>query len=413
MSRRRLVQRTTCSGVDTSPISNKRLEPSAQASASSVLDLHNPPYYPLSCDAKRKLEELCLHHDFTKYKKALKDATNLITKSTYDCNDRLWQRKQKLQAIEERIKTSDNIDEKLKLRHKTEKEYTSDLEKKVEEVTFKSEKALRDLIDYGDELSIQSKLINEVTQKVITKPTTSQQSELNPDFDVNNLHQLESLSNDPVQKCIDLFRDAKNTYRTKYEKSSLRERYADHNDYKNFKGMIHDAQNQGPNARPLQHPKYWFSGDRSHIIPSHQHSVNEENEDDEIIMTSATTSLKCSFTLQYFEEPYSNRKCKHTYEKSAILDYLNTEGVVYSQPGQRGIRLGNKKITCPTPGCSVTLEHEDFYLDERIRQQVLKAQRFEANGDLADDSDEELSQPTKSVRRVILDDEVIPSTQID
>lgn len=117
--------------------------------------------------------------------------------------------------------------------------------------------------------------------------------------------------------------------------------------------MIHDAQNQGPNARPLEHPKHWFSEDRPQIITSQKQSVNEENEDDEIIMTSATTSLKCSFTLQYFDEPYSNRKCKHTYEKSAILDYLNTEGVVYSQPGRRGMPLGNKKITCPTPGCSV------------------------------------------------------------
>ncbi|POS86304.1 hypothetical protein EPUL_001854 [Erysiphe pulchra] len=410
MSRRRLVQRTTNSGVESSPVSNTRLEPSAQVSASSILDLYSPPFYPLSCDAKRKLEELYLHHDFTKYKKAIKDATNLITKSTYECNDRLWQRKQKLQAIEERVKTTENVDEKLKLRHKIEKEYTADLEKKVKEVTLKSEKALRDLIDYGDELSIQSKLMNEVAQKVITKPTNSQQSESNPDFDANNLQELESLSSDSIQKCVDLFRDAKNTYKTKYENMSLRERYADHNDYKNFKGMIHDAQNQGPNARPLEHPKYWFSGDRSQIIPSQEQSVNEENEDDEIIMTSATTNLKCSFTLQYFEEPYSNRKCKHTYEKSAILDYLNTEGVVYSQPGRRGVRLGNKKITCPTPGCSVTLEHDDFYLDERIQQQVIKAKRFEATGDLADDSDEDLNQ---SGRQVIVDDEVIPSTQID
>lgn len=408
MSKRRLIQRSANSGVELSPVTNSRSEPHVQASASSILEQYSPPFYPLSIDAKRKLEELNLHHDVMKYKKAIKDATNLITKSTYECNDRLWQRKQKLKAIEERIKTSGNIDEKLKLRHIVDKEYTSGLEKKVEEITFKAEKALRDLIDYGDELSIQQNLMHEVAQKTVSNTVSSHQSQLHSDSVANTLQQDESYSNDSIPKCIDLFRNVKKSYKSKYENMSLRQRYADHNDYKNFKGMIHDALNQGPNARPLEHPKYWFSGEKSQIFPSHQQSINE---DDEIIMTSATTNLKCSFTLQYFEEPFSNRKCKHTYEKSAILDYLNTEGVVYSQPGQRGTRLGNKKITCPTPGCSVTLELEDFYLDERIRQQVVKAKRLEATGDSADNSDEDISQPIHSGRQVILDDEVIPCTQ--
>lgn len=164
--------------------------------------------------------------------------------------------------------------------------------------------------------------------------------------------------------------------------------------------MIHDAQNQGPNARPLENPIYWFHDELSHK------KGTTENEEDEIIMTSATTNLKCSFTLQYFKEPYSNRKCKHTYEKSAILDYLSTGGTMPNQSGRRGQPQGNKTITCPTPGCSVvshlvrsflllvvkfsqTLGHDDFFLDERIQQQVAKAKRFEDSGNHQDESDDD------------------------
>lgn len=402
MSRRSQVRKSHRI-TNSSPVQNTRVETSSHSSEAILLQ-YSPPHFALSVGAKRKIEELYLHHDFTKYKKYIKDATNLITKATYECNDRLWQRKQKFQALNERMKTSENIDDKLKIRFETENKYTQDLGKKVECITAKAEKALRDLIDFGDELSIQSNILHEVAEKTADKVISPRTSRRQSSHDKENSDQDENGTERPVPRGIDIFRSAKKDYKTKYESKGLNERYADNNDYKNFKGMIHDAQNQGPNARPLSDPKYWFSEDRS---PNSLSQKQHENEDDEIEMTGATANLKCSFTLQYFEEPYSNKKCKHTYEKSAILDYLSTEGAVPSQTRRRGHPQGPKKITCPTPGCSVTLELEDFFLDERVKQQVIKAKRFEAANNLADDSDEDgLSEFQRAGQDTILGDDI-------
>ncbi|KAI0993986.1 hypothetical protein K3495_g14198 [Podosphaera aphanis] len=388
MTGRRLVQRSHLNTE--SPVQSSRHQRSEN---DRRLPATLPPYQPLSCpisaDAKRKLEELYLHQDYSKYKKNLKDAAQIITKATYECNDRLWQRKQKVQSTEDKIKASEApANSKRQERYEKEKEYADSLEKTVQDLTSQAEEAVRELIDYGDELSKQSRLLQEVSNKVA--------------------------SPDPSQVgtgtgCVEILRAAKENHAAQYRRKSMAERYADHNDYKNFKGMIHDAQNQGPNALPLPDSKYWFSGENpSQPGISGAGRQNADDEDDEIVMTGATTSLKCTFTLQYFEEPYSNKKCKHTYEKSAILDYIKSEGVAYSQSGRRGQPRGPKIITCPTPGCSAALAPDDFFLDERIRQQVIKAKRLEANASEADDSDDEAPRGTRRTRsgvHVNLDDD--------
>lgn len=351
-----------------------------------------PPYdsqsYPLSLAAKRKLEELYLHHDYTKYKKNIKDAANILTKATYECNDRLWQRKQKLGALEERLNSQDNMKEKVEGKHKKEEEKTQELQKKVDHITVRAEQALRDLIDLGDELSIQPSIMQEVAEKVNSLPANTQTQKRRSDSQGDS-SESESLTHPAGVRCVDILRDIKEKHANEYENKSMRERYAENNEYANFKGMIHDAQNQGPNARVLEHPKFWFPVKAlDSNSSSHKSQINRDNDedDDEIVMTGVTTSLKCSFTLQYFEEPYSNKKCSHTYEKSAILDYLRTEGATNSQPSRRGQNKGPRTITCPTPGCATTLTPDDFFLDERIKQQVIKAKKHEALDD-EDDSD--------------------------
>ncbi|CCU82636.1 hypothetical protein BGHDH14_bgh05528 [Blumeria hordei DH14] len=324
-----------------------------------------PPYdsqsYPLSLAAKRKLEELYLHHDYTK--------------------------KQKLGALEERLNSQDNMKEKIEGKHKKEEEKTLELQKKVENITVRAEQALRDLIDLGDELSIQPSIMQEVAEKVNSMPTNTQTQKRGSDS-VGASHEAESPTQPAGVRCVDILRAIKEKHANEYENKSMREKYAENNEYANFKGMIHDAQNQGPNARVLEHPKFWFpvkalDGNGS----SRKSQINrDDDEDDEIVMTGVTTSLKCSFTLQYFEEPYSNKKCSHTYEKSAILDYLRTEGATNSQPNRRGQNKGPRTITCPTPGCATTLTPDDFFLDERIKQQVIKAKKHEAMED-EDESD--------------------------
>ncbi|KJZ78605.1 hypothetical protein HIM_01996 [Hirsutella minnesotensis 3608] len=79
------------------------------------------------------------------------------------------------------------------------------------------------------------------------------------------------------------------------------------------------------------------------------------------------------------EEPYSNVKCKHTFEKAAILDYLPARG-------------GNA-VQCPQTGCSQTFSRAtfdtDFYLDQAILRRVQRARQAQENEDMEDDDDDD------------------------
>lgn len=117
-------------------------------------------------------------------------------------------------------------------------------------------------------------------------------------------------------------------------------RYGDNNDYKNFKRTIHDASHAGQDKPPLPRAKNWF--------PEENEDYAAEDSDEDVVIESATTNLKCTFTLQYFKEPYSNNLCPHTFEKYAIVDYINDSGTSFSQSnGQRG----EKRASCTIPGC--------------------------------------------------------------
>lgn len=130
--------------------------------------------------------------------------------------------------------------------------------------------------------------------------------------------------------------------------------YADSNDYKAFKRMVHDAQYPTGDAPPVPRAKDWFP-DESNSSASRRRNNNttdntnngEEDSDDDIVIESATTNLKCPLTLQYFIEPYSTNICPHTFEKFAIVEYYNKNGVVFNGPGSDG----KKRFKCPQSGC--------------------------------------------------------------
>jgi hypothetical protein len=153
-------------------------------------------------------------------------------------------------------------------------------------------------------------------------------------------------------------------------------RYAEQNDYIGFKRIIHDARNPGENAPPVPHPWTWFPAEtgslpaarRRRLASSTDHIGNGDDEDDDIMMTGVVSSLKCPLTLQTFKEPYSNRVCKHTFEKSAILEFHRQNAVVFVDPSQeeghrrgRGAPKGPKQLKCPERGCdAVCIRRLDF-----------------------------------------------------
>jgi len=149
-------------------------------------------------------------------------------------------------------------------------------------------------------------------------------------------------------------------------------RYAEHNDYIGFKRIVHDAQHPGDNAPPVPPASTWFLDEivastnpsaarRRRMATQTDNTENGDDDDDDIQMTAVVSSLKCPLTLQTFKEPYSNRVCKHTFEKSAILQFHHENAVSFTDPSQggrrgRGFPAGPKQLKCPERGCDAVSE---------------------------------------------------------
>ena len=137
-----------------------------------------------------------------------------------------------------------------------------------------------------------------------------------------------------------------------------RSRY-DVNDYRQFKQVVHDAQHPGDDAPPVPRARTWFpeenanqgSSSRRRRNNTTDNTSNADDSDDDIVISRATTNLKCPLTLRIFEEPFTSNKCKHTFEKKAILEYIQNSGTHFANPGQP--RRGAKQAKCLQTGCDV------------------------------------------------------------
>ena len=142
----------------------------------------------------------------------------------------------------------------------------------------------------------------------------------------------------------------------------LDDRYTENNDYKNFKRVVHDAQNSSiENAPPLAHPRTWFPEENTKEVGSSRRRRNKttdntsdggDEEDEEIIISGIKENLKCPLTFQYLKEPMTCNKCKHSYEKEAITEYFNTSAqAFYITKDRQRVPTGEKTAGCPQSGC--------------------------------------------------------------
>lgn len=85
-----------------------------------------------------------------------------------------------------------------------------------------------------------------------------------------------------------------------------------------------------------------------------QQANDNDDSDEDIIVARASITLKCPLTVRYFVEPYSNRVCTHSFEKSAILDYIRQNSRMHQERDAHGKDVGapKKRVECPQAGCS-------------------------------------------------------------
>ncbi|KAF2453774.1 zinc-finger of the MIZ type in Nse subunit-domain-containing protein [Lineolata rhizophorae] len=193
------------------------------------------------------------------------------------------------------------------------------------------------------------------------------------------------------------FKDCLGAEEADYQRLSRHARFASHNDYVNFRRVIWDSQHHiGPDGEMAAMPprSTWFR-DRGSPAPgvtgSQQDGAEGHDEDDDMDIEVAREriSTKCPLTLQELVDPVTSRKCPHTFERSAIMNMINSSGMRAGGSHARGARDGERVVQCPVPGCSKMLLKSDLFADPLLQRRIRRIQEARRQSDEFEDEDED------------------------
>ncbi|KAK4229363.1 zinc-finger of the MIZ type in Nse subunit-domain-containing protein [Podospora fimiseda] len=362
------------------------------ARSSPEMPPYEPPTYPMDDKGKNALRSMVDSWDNDaskrKYEMHLNHATQRLRSAVGSINDVLVDRQQTLSQMVER-RRADGTTEKSEEELEAEK-YFDELNGKVTELTNKSEEALRKVLDYQAESQDTKEVLRNVLQEVQKqrprpepKPKREKRRPRGDGSDDEDGDEAEAADRDDAMEdvedvpsltgIIETLKAARKSQAETYRSMPPYQRYALNNDYIAFKKTLHDALHPDGDA-PLPDASNWFD-EQGHPVMTASTNLGD---DDDLVVEREIMDLKCPLSLQVFKEPFSNHRCKHTFEKSAIVEFINSN---------RGV------AKCPV--CSQDLRITDFFLDEVVLRKVKRAEQaarqdFNGTSDFeADDSNDD------------------------
>jgi hypothetical protein len=213
---------------------------SSQASRSrqpTALPPYEPPTCPLNEGAKRSLANITMNIDLKKYEKHLNAAVKNITNFAGESNDHLYVSQERVRRMAQRREAAQDDSEKTEAEEEAEHR-AREMEKKVEKLTAESEKALRDLVDYKQELAQQSELLQRVSDEAAAasgrraarrerRPDQNSEDEdsgFEPTTEDVDVEMGEAESQAAILSPTELLKKAREEYQTVYTSKSLRTR---------------------------------------------------------------------------------------------------------------------------------------------------------------------------------------------
>lgn len=383
---------------------------------------YQSPAFPLNPAAQRALAQLSRSSNLTKLNKNLTEAQTQLTDAAVQMNDRVTAAtaSQKRSREKRQREHEGPDDEQTELEQKL-----AQFQAKVDNMTQRMEESMRKLIDHQHsvEAITQSLATTEQHARNTASTQASTQNARTPRATRRNAGEdagdgeaeeeeeypeftpTDPAGGTPAQRApIDVFRSNVDDATLRYQSKTHAERYADEEKYYNFREVVHDAIHPDEGAPPLDRSK-WFneSGAPAPGITNRNVDAENEDDDDDLAISKATISTKCLLTLREFVEPYTSKKCPHSFEKEAILDLINNS--TRRTPPKNGQRQGEKFVVCPVGGCQEQLSRSDLGVDKVI---VRKIQRLQRSKQLQQEEDANASDGDHGVsqnRALSIDDD--------
>lgn len=277
---------------------------------------YEPPSCPLNIESIRELTRLANNKETRKYEEQLKRSLELLGDSVRDINDRYIARKETLKSLQERRGADGEKSDRERALEKS----VLMLKEEVPQLSEACDHAVRSVIDLKIELEDYSTALKETALKAEVEAVQRRQSQAQNDDD--------DAAAPEVTGPIKLLQEAKDAAAAEYASKNLYEKYGINNDYIGFKRLWHDAAH-GSDGKPLPDASKWFSRNGGE---------GEQDEDDDLIVAEEHMDIHCPLSMAVMKDPYTSKKCKHTFEKDSIVQFLR------SQAGRRA--------RCPQTGCN-------------------------------------------------------------
>ncbi|KAI5866153.1 zinc-finger of the MIZ type in Nse subunit-domain-containing protein [Durotheca rogersii] len=347
------------------PPRRNRLQSAAQRNHGSSSTARNhkddiltdlPEYEPLSCplstEATRALAELSSAKDTRKYEEHLNNSLKLLSASVRDLNDKYVARKDNLRSLQEkRGENGEKSD-----RERAEEKALLALKDDVPQLTDECDLAVRSVIDLKveveDNRGAMQRMVEKIESENIALGQRARDDDEDADMaDVDITVPLSVLKHETEQAAAD------------YAVKSLYEKYGVNNDYIGFKRLWHDAVH-GSDGKPLPDASRWFTENEG---------GGGQDDDEDLIVAEEHFDIHCPLSMAVMEDPYTSVNCKHTFEKTSIVQFL------------RGVRGG--KAQCPQTGCNKEVSLDDFLPDPVVLRRI-KRQLETQRASNSDDDDE-------------------------
>lgn len=399
----------------------------------SELPAYEKPSFPLNPAAQRAIAQLKAGHNFRKLDGTLQEAQDALSNTAAEINDRLTAREA---AVKKRKAEQSSQDAEPGANDELEKELDS-LRDKVERMTQRMDESMRKMIDgrHGaqsistgvdaaandarENASTQASTQVAATQRQRRRPVglDDDSDDDNGDNDYQDFEPTDPAANTQTRPSpLDVFRTHIGNAKTRYQNHTFTARYAQDNDYRNFKKVVHDARYPDESV-PLAHESEWFrEQDQAAPAPgvtTRGRADLADDDDDDIAVSKAAISTKCPLTLKEFTAPLTSKKCPHSFESEAILQMID---------GSNLRMAGNiRYVQCPVGACSQHLTRQDLHTDKVL---IRKIKRLQDSKRLEDEDIEGEGTGCTQGSATIIEDEdgadvddvnagrVVPQTQV-
>lgn len=336
------------------------------------LPLYQQPSCPLTAEGRRKLRELASGRLNDMFHKHANESAKLLANSVWAINDRAsLRRKESSNAAEREAKRrranstheeGDNLDSGIRTDSKRAHARAAELEEQVVPLTTRVEAAMRAVIDAQAAAQDEQDAVQSLPEAVDMAQEAMREAFMQ-EWDGDD----DGDETPPELPGVPVFGVLEKEYRNKvaaYEALSPYQRYAQNNVYVDFKRNWHDGLYD--DEVPVPDARTWFDRDGNP-----QHMVVTDGDDDgsdaDIRIAREKRSFRCPLSLVALTEPYTCRRCKHTFQKDAIYAYLGIS--------QRNTRALTKP--CPETGCQIAVSKwNPFRRQTRLRNRIVTVLTF-------------------------------------